>query len=329
MPILNMVWWWSKWGNIWEPLNLTVTTSWLDATITWEDNEIWTIPPTSFAKSELVRKIGSAPTSPSDWTLVVTETVKDTYKNTGYTDSWLTDGETYYYRVFSYSDLGGISYCDAVNVTPSNPWQPWANTLAYYHIEVDDDTTIHDRAGNNDLTYTSNAYITDADAGKVMNFASTNYASWNTVNMGTEYTEIAWVYWNWGGWTQSIFTQNASSSRRPSSWIDIENWNLVALSNGNYQTNIPMPQWAWTMIWWTRNSNWDMKLYLNWVYQTTVSNTSTPDYSSWEWLYIWLWRLTYYEVDWYFKTLILEDKERDASEVSSYYDQTKWDYWIS
>lgn len=120
MPILNMIaqgsgggWW----GNIWEPLNLKVTKSWLDATIKWEDNEIWTIPPTTFQKSELVRKIGSAPTSPSDWTLVVTETVKDTYKTTWYVDQWLTDWVTYYYRVFSYSDLGGISYCDAVSIT--------------------------------------------------------------------------------------------------------------------------------------------------------------------------------------------------------------------
>lgn len=125
MPVFNkMVYNWTEyilwwWGNIWEPLNLTVTSAWLDATITWEDNEIWTIPPTTFQKSELVRKIGSAPTSPSDWDLVVTETVKDTYKVSGYVDQWLTDWETYYYRVFSYSDLGGISYCDAVSVTPS------------------------------------------------------------------------------------------------------------------------------------------------------------------------------------------------------------------
>lgn len=126
-----ILWWW---GNIWEPLNLTVTTSRLDATITWEDNEIWTIPPTTFQKSELVRKIGSAPTSPSDWDLVVTETVKDTYKVSGYVDQWLTDWETYYYRVFSYSDLGGISYCDAVSVTPSTQWQPWVNTLVYWEF---------------------------------------------------------------------------------------------------------------------------------------------------------------------------------------------------
>lgn len=123
MPVFNkmvyngteyILWWW---GNIWEPLSLKITKSWLNATIRWEDNEIWTIPPTTFQKSELVRKIGSAPTSPSDWDLVVTETVKDTYKTTWYVDQWLTDWETYYYRVFSYSDLGGISYCDAVSIT--------------------------------------------------------------------------------------------------------------------------------------------------------------------------------------------------------------------
>lgn len=128
MPIFNKLiydwteyslWWWA---NIWEPLNLTVTASGTDATITWEDNEIWTIPPTTFARSVLVRKVGSAPTSPSDWTLVVTETVKDTYKTTWYVDQWLTGWETYYYRVFSYSDLGGISYCDAESVTVSAWW---------------------------------------------------------------------------------------------------------------------------------------------------------------------------------------------------------------
>ena len=90
--------WW--WGNIWEPLNLTVTSAWLDATITWEDNEIWTIPPTSFAKSELVRKVGSAPTSPSDWTLVVTETTRNQYQTTWYDDTWLT-AWTYFYKAFA------------------------------------------------------------------------------------------------------------------------------------------------------------------------------------------------------------------------------------
>jgi hypothetical protein len=82
------------------------------------------------------------------------------------------------------------------------------------------------------------------------------------------------------------------------------------------------------MIWWTRNSNWDMKLYLNWEYQTTVSNNKTPDYSNGEWLYLGLWRLTYYKVNGYFKTLILEDKARTADEITNYYNLTKSNYWL-
>jgi hypothetical protein len=44
----------------------------------------------------------------------------------------LTDWTTYYYRVFSYSDLGGISYCDAVNVTPTEvPTRPTITGFSY------------------------------------------------------------------------------------------------------------------------------------------------------------------------------------------------------
>lgn len=206
-------------------------------------------------------------------------------------------------------------------------WEPWANTLAYYHIEDDDDTTIHDRAGNNDLSYTSNSYITDADAGRVANLAGQNYASWSVINMWTEYTEIAWVYQSNSSGEQSIFTQNASSSRYPSTWLLTRNWWYIAcVSMSDKQTSVRFPTNAWTMICWTRNSNWDMKLYLNWVYQTTVSNTDTPNYNGWEWFYLWLWRTTYYKWKWYFKTLILENKERTAQEVTAYFNQTKANY---
>lgn len=128
---------WSWGGNVGEPTNLAVTAAWTDATIKWTDNNLNSIPPTTFAKSELVRKVGSAPSSPSDWTLVVTETVMNTYQNTWYVDAWLTDWTTYYYRVFSYSDLWGISYCNAVSVIPSGLPIPTNWLLWYYPFETD------------------------------------------------------------------------------------------------------------------------------------------------------------------------------------------------
>ena len=105
-------------GGAWslaEPTNLAVTTSGTTATITWTDpSDLRTIPPTAFSKSVLVRKVGSAPTSPTDWTVVVEETVRDTYKTSGYADTGLTSGTDYYYRVFTYATTWVASYGDSV-----------------------------------------------------------------------------------------------------------------------------------------------------------------------------------------------------------------------
>jgi hypothetical protein len=203
------------WGNIWEPLNLTVTASWLDATITWEDNEIWTIPPTTFQKSELVRKIGSAPTSPSDWDLVVTETVKDTYKVSGYVDSWLTDWETYYYRVFSYSDLGGISYCDAVNVTPTavptRPtitgfsydnalssytwwdvnWMTWKPDGTKFYITWEQNNTVYQYSVSTPRDVTTATYD-NKNVATTLNVSNSIIFSDDGLTM--------WIGWSWGTW---------------------------------------------------------------------------------------------------------------------------------
>lgn len=280
MPILNMVWWWKKWGNIWEPLNLTVTTSWLDATITWEDNEIWTIPPTTFQKSELVRKIGSAPTSPSDWVLVVTETVKDTYKVSGYTDSWLIDWTTYYYRVFSYSDLGGISYGDAVSVTPQGWWQPWANTLAYWKFD-----------GNLDSAFTWWATLSWTPYG---------YSTWidwqaleNTNNVQLDSSLTQWDIYSWAfAIAFCVNIQNSSSIQRifayggwPSWSVDIQyefynNFSWLQVYTNGLTQRIAFPltnPWIW--VWKNIVVTWDgvnqIECYIDGVKTNAYSDYNT------------------------------------------------------
>lgn len=333
MPILNMVWWWKKWGNIWEPLNLTVTTSWLDATIKWEDNEIWTIPLTTFQKSELVRKIGSAPTSPSDWDLVVTETVKDTYKVSGYVDQWLTDGETYYYRVFSYSDLGWISYCDAESVTIGAGWTPWVNTVAYYPL--DSNTQLSDLSGNNrDLTsfgstitfwiqnWVDCAYFNDSKA----NYTEANMlpSTWRTVSFWINYSNFNANTWNGGIWAWGT-----SYGDYDAWWIKWWCGGAVFIGDGSSNSNLTLQAsqryhilltQAWTSF----------KIYLNWTLQTDRT-AITWSWSDWNALALWCkWA---FPRDWawqyYYSNVIFEDKVRTAQEISDYFNQTKWDYWIS
>lgn len=344
MSIFNMIaqgsgggWW----GNIWEPLNLTVTKNWLDATIKWEDNEIWTIPPTTFQKSELVRKIGSAPTSPSDWDLVVTETVKDTYKVSGYVDQWLTDRETYYYRVFSYSDLGGISYCDAVSVTISQWWQPWVNTVLYIPIDSSDTSSVvYDHSTNsNDFSWYGTAdYDTLTSWKRVINLNWSNWIYIDTALITAQPVTISlWVYRDWNQNNDgNVFANQQDiwwmcmawfNSSELASFYD-QNGSLVWFNN-KYSTS----DQTWYNIAVTFDSN-TLTMYVNWV-QFTQNSWNNCDFSSVDATSFWFtrhaWGVSYNRryMTWKMWDMIVEDKVRTSQEVADYFDQTKWDYWIS
>ena len=344
MPVFNkmvlnwteyILWWW---GNIWEPLNLTVTTSWLDATITWEDNEIWTIPPTTFQKSELVRKIGSAPTSPSDWTLVVTETVKDTYKVSGYVDQWLTDWETYYYRVFSYSDLGGISYCDAESVTISNSWNPWANTIWYWKLNwnLNDEMWNYNWyvTGGWSVSYVSLPWDSSVKCAQVYSnwwdtwiglpnticnqifAAQTSYSFWGFVKKPSNWdAELLYMQSYWGGWM----------------CCSIRNWKFYFWTDGQseiyYPSNAVISANTWYSVVFTYNHTTRTKsFYANWTLIGT--STESSDYStSSNPNKAYLARINSYLL---LSNLFLEtNKVRDEQEAKLFHDTFKSLYWIS
>jgi hypothetical protein len=280
-----------------------------------------------------VRKIGSAPTSPSDWDLVVTETAKDTYKVSWYVDQWLTNGETYYYRVFSYSDLGGISYCDAESVTISNQWQPWANTIAYYPL--DSTNVLDDLSGNNrgltkywtvtfwtyawvDCVYVNEWELSYQESDIVISSSPRTVSWWyyqyqvtsadNATIFGFGANDMGWWSWQIAYWNTRPWTP----------WIYI-------YQNNVYWPYTPFNNGEWYHLCYTYDGATAWTLYVNWVSVLTITTSDAPSSTIWVSRYKDLNR----SINWYVSELIFEDKERSQSEVIAYFNATKWDYWIS
>lgn len=97
-----------------------ISIKWTDpsdiAATTEKDGAVW-------AGTKVIRKAGSAPTSVTDGTVVVTSTVKNQYSQTAYEDSGLTNGTEYYYAIYAYSDAETYSQAVVVSATP-NPYTP-------------------------------------------------------------------------------------------------------------------------------------------------------------------------------------------------------------
>ena len=91
-------------------------------TVTWTDPSDVTYQNASIARwagTKLVRKVGSAPANESDGTVVKDSKTRNQYKTTGFVDSGLTDGTSYYYRFFPYTDVGTHTKGTSFNATPN------------------------------------------------------------------------------------------------------------------------------------------------------------------------------------------------------------------
>lgn len=90
------------------------------ATITWTDPGNLVVNGvliSTWSGTLVVRKAGSAPSNKDDGTVIVNSTTLNQYASSGYTDSNLEYGTTYYYRFFPYNNNGTYTSGTSIDAT--------------------------------------------------------------------------------------------------------------------------------------------------------------------------------------------------------------------
>ncbi len=103
-------------------------------TIVWSDPEDTVIEGTVVARwkgTKLVRKAGSYPASPTDGVLIVDNQSRNAYASTGFLDNGLTNGVTYYYQLFPYTDT------NAINQNPTNRMTGVPQAYQIFGVSID------------------------------------------------------------------------------------------------------------------------------------------------------------------------------------------------
>ena len=225
-------------------------------------------------------------------------------------------------------------------------WQPWANTLAYYPLEIDTkDYSWNGRDGtNNWVTFSNWLWV----------FNGSSYVSlwtWSWTNIQTNMTISVWFKWNWS-WSKDngIITKSQYYMQNQNRWyyaITIHeehrylcwwyyNWSDYNIHPMNYRntgwwspTTWPVAQankWYNVVI---TNDGTTKKAYVDGVLYATENISSTTSTVSVDTR---IGSFVMYNYDsffnWNISAVIFEDKTWTAQEISDYYNQTKWNYWL-
>ena len=164
-------------GTGWKlsaPTNVAVVNFDKAAKITWTDPDDVVINggiAATWAGTKVIRKEGSAPTSPTDGVEVVNETTRNQYQNTPVVDTGLTNGVTYYYGIFPYTDLGVYNLQSVTEVTPREYVR-----FAFHYSENDSSpASVTYPAGYDNSNYTDTFYV-DLSTGVP------HYGDWDKTN---------------------------------------------------------------------------------------------------------------------------------------------------
>lgn len=221
-------------------------------------------------------------------------------------------------------------------------WQPWADTILYYDFEHTSWTTETNMAwiSNYDGTYQATPTISTLASGKKIftvnqdnalntnNTLSTLDYNNSTVNVWFNPVSITenFYFWQerWGAQWGTILCSDYMGSAEACLWPVSNDMPSITLNYGNWQNIVITNDWVNStvyinsvQVWQTTMtaSTWDKYFHVGAVVVYSVPSPATAPSNR-------LGKASFWSV-------IIENKARTATEISDYYDQTKWDYWIS
>ena len=235
---IDAISWWDWLLPITQPTIAWIAEHWKNC-ICWDDPDDdscrWT-QLTCWTWTTLVRKEWSDPTSIDDWVAVVTNTTRDQYASTYYSDWWLTNWCTYHYRAFANVSVWEPSCSSVICLTPTKwfdvdfllvawGWGWWGS--CYYKA----------------AWWGWAGWVIQCSKYQIWNIdtACVTIWAWGTY----------WYRWAWGSWWNSTFTSSWFSFTAYWGWY----W--------------AWPEWCWGSgwSWW----GWGPEYYWCWRWGSWVS----------------------------------------------------------
>ena len=189
-----------------EPTAIAIVNADSEAILTWTDPDNIVISGVTVARWKgtlVVRKIGSVPQTRYDGTIVVDSLIKNQYQSTGYHDTGLTNGVTYYYGFFPHTTSDTYTTTAIRTFTPSVIYPDGVsnfNLTKGYESAMAEFTSPEDIAGVR-LVYGTHEPVDETD-GTYIDGVTSPYTIDNLTN-GTEYHVKAFTYNAKGRYTAS------------------------------------------------------------------------------------------------------------------------------
>lgn len=194
----------------------------------------------------VVRKLGSAPTSVSDGVVVVDSKIRNQYKDSGFLDTGLTNGNCYYYGIFPYTTENIFTTTLCVEITPSEIYPPAVTDVIVKPLDSGFCVTfdIDDVITNVKCVYKNGEIPKNNNDGIVVN----NFSSGNSIKgleNGTIYYLKIYSY-NMKNRETSSNAFNVTPELHISSFSDATDEEIESLLNAHYLNKIDISDY-WSL----------------------------------------------------------------------------------